>query len=157
MLHPQDWTIERALQLYNIPNWGAGYFNINSKGHLVVHPNGQPGPVIDLMEERADVAIRAQFTADYDRIRPEPQPGIHLNNTLNVTLSGVNTVTESNTRQAGKLSDNQSGMKILGQQSSDGGSSWKVAGPNRLERVISHPHSVTSMTIEVSPHTRDSP
>src|SRR5882762_9178843 len=98
----------------------------------------------------ADVVIRAQFTANYDRIRPEPQPGIHLNNTLNVTLSGVNTVTESNTRQAGKLSDNQSGMKILGQKSSDGGSSWTVGGPKRLERVINHPQSVTSMTIEVS-------
>ena len=26
----------------------------------------------------ADTAIRAEFTADYDRIRPEPYPGIHL-------------------------------------------------------------------------------
>ena len=58
MLHPQDWSIERALQLYNIPNWGAGYFNINSKGHLVVHPNGQPGPVIDLMDVVDDIRER---------------------------------------------------------------------------------------------------
>src|SRR5216683_2702047 len=58
MLHPQDWSIERALQLYNIPNWGAGYFNISSKGHLVVHPYGQPGPVIDLMDVVDDIRER---------------------------------------------------------------------------------------------------
>jgi len=58
MLHPQDWSIERALQLYNIPNWAAGYFNISSKGHLVVHPYGQPGPVIDLMDVVDDIRER---------------------------------------------------------------------------------------------------
>jgi hypothetical protein len=98
----------------------------------------------------ADTAIRAEFTADYDRIRPEPYPGIHLKNTLNVTLSGVSGVKESNTRQAGNNSDNQGGMKILGQKSPDGGSSWHVAGPNRLERVVDLPQSVTTMAIEVS-------
>jgi hypothetical protein len=98
----------------------------------------------------ADTAIRAEFTADYDRIRPEPYPGIHLKNTLNVTLSGVSGVKESNTRQTGNMSDNQGGMKILGQKSSDGGSSWHVAGPNRLERVVDQPQSVTTMAIEVS-------
>src|SRR5256884_432781 len=53
-----DWSIERSLQLYNIPGWGAGYFNINSKGHLVVHPFGQPGPVIDLMDVVDDIRER---------------------------------------------------------------------------------------------------
>src|SRR5258705_6889759 len=28
-----DWSIERSLQLYNIPGWGAGYFNIRSEEH----------------------------------------------------------------------------------------------------------------------------
>ena len=27
-----DWSIERSSQLYNIPGWGAGYFNLNPKG-----------------------------------------------------------------------------------------------------------------------------
>jgi arginine decarboxylase len=58
MLHPQDWSVERALQLYNIPNWGAGYFNVSAKGHLVVHPYGQPGPVIDLMDVVDDIRER---------------------------------------------------------------------------------------------------
>jgi hypothetical protein len=98
----------------------------------------------------ADTKILATFTADYDRIRPDPYPGIHLKNTLEVTLSGLNEVKEKNTREAGNLSDNQKGLKILGQKSPDGGSSWTVAGPNRLERVVNHPQSTTTMTIEVS-------
>src|SRR5438094_5882013 len=50
-----DWSIERSLQLYNIPGWGAGYFSINPKGHLAVHPFGQPGPAIDLMDVVDDI------------------------------------------------------------------------------------------------------
>ncbi len=57
MLNP-EWSIEKALQLYNIPGWGAGYFSINQKGHLVVHPLGQPGPVIDLMDVVDDIRER---------------------------------------------------------------------------------------------------
>jgi len=53
-----EWSIEKALQLYNIPGWGAGYFSINQKGHLVVHPAGQPGPVIDLMDVVDDIRER---------------------------------------------------------------------------------------------------
>jgi arginine decarboxylase len=53
-----EWSIEKALQLYNIPGWGAGYFSINQKGHLVVHPLGQPGPVIDLMDVVDDIRER---------------------------------------------------------------------------------------------------
>src|SRR3954451_6931271 len=53
-----DWSIERSLSLYNIPGWGAGYFNINSKGHIVAHPFGQPGPVIDLMDVVDDIRER---------------------------------------------------------------------------------------------------
>src|SRR3954471_21642889 len=53
-----DWSIEKSLSLYNIPGWGAGYFNINPKGHLVAHPFGQPGPVIDLMDVVDDIRER---------------------------------------------------------------------------------------------------
>ena len=104
-----------------------------------------PAPVM-----AADTHITATFTADYDRIRPDPYPGIHLKNTLEVTLSGVNEVKETNTRQAGNLSDNQKGLKILGQKSPDGGSQWKVTGESRLERVVNGPQSIITQTIEVS-------
>ncbi len=53
-----DWSIEKALQLYNIPGWGAGYFSINGKGNVIVHPHGQPGPVIDLMDVVDDIRER---------------------------------------------------------------------------------------------------
>src|SRR6202165_3645130 len=58
MNHSSDWSIEKALQLYNIPGWGAGYFSINDKGHLIVHPHGQPGPQIDLMDVIDDIRER---------------------------------------------------------------------------------------------------
>ena len=53
-----EWSIDRSLALYNIPGWGAGYFNVNPKGHMVVHPFGQPGPMIDLMDVVDDIRER---------------------------------------------------------------------------------------------------
>jgi arginine decarboxylase-like protein len=34
----QSWTIEDALELYNVPAWSSGYFSINAAGHVVVRP-----------------------------------------------------------------------------------------------------------------------
>ena len=42
------WTIEEAREHYNINGWGAGYFDINSKGNIVVRPNRQNQHDIDL-------------------------------------------------------------------------------------------------------------
>jgi arginine decarboxylase len=53
-----EWSIERAAQYYNIAGWGAGFFSINDKGHAVVHPHGQPGPTIDLMDVVEDIQER---------------------------------------------------------------------------------------------------
>ena len=55
---PSDWSIERATQYYNVAGWGAGFFSINEKRHVVVHPMGQPGPVIDLMDVVEDIQER---------------------------------------------------------------------------------------------------
>jgi len=55
---PSDWSIERATQYYNIAGWGAGYFSVNEKGHVAVHPHGQPGPVIDMMDVVEDIVER---------------------------------------------------------------------------------------------------
>jgi Arginine decarboxylase (spermidine biosynthesis) len=35
----EPWTIESARALYNIEGWGIGFFDINSKGHVVVRPD----------------------------------------------------------------------------------------------------------------------
>ena len=34
-----DWTIEKARALYNIEGWGAGFFDIDEQGHVVVRPD----------------------------------------------------------------------------------------------------------------------
>src|SRR5512134_1411262 len=52
------WSVETAAQHYNIAGWGAGYFSVNEKGHLVVHPHGQPGPTIDVMDVVEDIQER---------------------------------------------------------------------------------------------------
>ncbi len=33
------WTIEKARALYNIEGWGAGYFDVDERGHVVVRPD----------------------------------------------------------------------------------------------------------------------
>lgn len=58
MARTDQWSIDRAVQYYNIAGWGAGFFSVNEKGHVVVHPHGQPGPVIDLMDVVEDIRER---------------------------------------------------------------------------------------------------
>ncbi len=55
---PSDWSIEKAIHYYNVAGWGAGFFSVNEKGHMVVLPHGQPGPTIDLMDVVEDVKER---------------------------------------------------------------------------------------------------
>jgi arginine decarboxylase len=55
---PTEWSIEKSTQHYNIGGWGAGYFSISERGHVVVHPHGQPGPTIDLMDVVEDIRER---------------------------------------------------------------------------------------------------
>jgi arginine decarboxylase len=42
--------IERSLDLYNIRGWGKGYFSVNDRGSMQVHPGGPDTPAIDLKE-----------------------------------------------------------------------------------------------------------
>src|SRR5512138_1641991 len=53
-----DWSVEKAAQHFNVNGWGAGYFSVNEKGHVVVHPQGQPGPTIDIMDVVEDIHER---------------------------------------------------------------------------------------------------
>ncbi|HVO20011.1 MAG TPA: biosynthetic arginine decarboxylase [Anaeromyxobacter sp.] len=53
-----EWSIERAAQYYNVAGWGAGFFSLNDKGHVAVHPMGHPGPTIDLMDVVEDIRER---------------------------------------------------------------------------------------------------
>src|SRR6266536_2701023 len=53
-----DWSVEKASQHFNVAGWGAGYFSVSEKGHLLVHPHGQPGPTIDIMDVVEDIQER---------------------------------------------------------------------------------------------------
>ncbi len=44
------WTLADALDTYNIPRWGCGYFGINDAGNLVVTPRGEGAGTIDMKE-----------------------------------------------------------------------------------------------------------
>ncbi|GAA4874245.1 biosynthetic arginine decarboxylase [Ferrimonas pelagia] len=44
-----NWTVDNALELYNVPYWGRGYFHINTDGNVEVRPErGDPQRRIDL-------------------------------------------------------------------------------------------------------------
>jgi arginine decarboxylase len=42
------WTIRDSLELYNVQNWGRGFFSVNEGGQLEVRPRGESGPAIAL-------------------------------------------------------------------------------------------------------------
>ncbi|HEX4051647.1 MAG TPA: biosynthetic arginine decarboxylase [Steroidobacteraceae bacterium] len=52
------WSIEDALELYNVPAWGLGYFSINAAGHVVVRPDTTAAHEIDLLEVVQGLAER---------------------------------------------------------------------------------------------------
>jgi arginine decarboxylase len=44
------WTVRDSLELYNVANWGDGFFGISTDGRVEVLPRGEAGPRIDLLE-----------------------------------------------------------------------------------------------------------
>jgi arginine decarboxylase len=46
----RGWTIRDSLELYQVPNWGDGFFGINAAGHVEVRPRRAAGMGIDLLE-----------------------------------------------------------------------------------------------------------
>jgi len=51
------WRIEDSEELYNINGWGASYFGINDKGHVVVSPS-KDGATVDLKELVDELKLR---------------------------------------------------------------------------------------------------
>jgi arginine decarboxylase len=50
------WTIDDARALYNIEGWGAGYFDINDRGHVIVRPDpDRPDTTVDLRDLARDL------------------------------------------------------------------------------------------------------
>ena len=44
----RGWTTRDSLELYNVAQWGQGFFHVNEAGHVEVRPRGPDGPRIDL-------------------------------------------------------------------------------------------------------------
>jgi len=55
---PEVWTVDRAAELYNVAGWSNGYFSINARGHVAVHPGGPGTHAIDLKELVDEVVER---------------------------------------------------------------------------------------------------
>jgi arginine decarboxylase len=53
---PHGWNISAARALYNIEGWGAGYFDVNEAGHVVVRPDpDRPHVLLDLRDLAGDL------------------------------------------------------------------------------------------------------
>ena len=50
------WTVDDARALYNIEGWGAGYFDIDARGHVVVRPDREhPARELSLLDLARDL------------------------------------------------------------------------------------------------------
>src|SRR6059058_1936963 len=53
---PPAWTTDAAKALYNVDGWGAGFFDVNTRGHVVVRPDAEhPDRELDLYELANDL------------------------------------------------------------------------------------------------------
>ena len=52
------WSIDQARELYNIAEWGKGFFDINEKGNIVVLPEKNRQKVLDIKVLLDDLRLR---------------------------------------------------------------------------------------------------
>ena len=53
---PKPWSIDAARALYGIEGWGAGFFDVNDAGHMIVRPDrATPERTLDLYEFARDL------------------------------------------------------------------------------------------------------
>ncbi|MCG8408755.1 MAG: biosynthetic arginine decarboxylase [Phycisphaerales bacterium] len=46
----RKWTVADSMDLYNVRQWGGGFFHVNERGSVAVTPRGREGPSLDLKE-----------------------------------------------------------------------------------------------------------
>lgn len=50
------WSLEAARELYNVEGWGAGFFDLNERGHVIVRPDPRhPEQTVDLRDLATDL------------------------------------------------------------------------------------------------------
>ena len=52
------WDVDDSIELYGIRNWGAGFFDVNRDGAVVICPQGPKGPQIPMTEVIAGLHVR---------------------------------------------------------------------------------------------------
>ena len=52
------WSIEEARELYNIPEWGQGFFDINDRGNMIVLPEKNKQRYLDIKEFVEGLCVR---------------------------------------------------------------------------------------------------
>ena len=57
-----EWTIHDSLELYQLPSWGAGFFSVNDRGSVTVHPLQGADRQIDLLALVQDLRRRGLRT-----------------------------------------------------------------------------------------------
>ena len=62
-------TLEETMQTYGIENWGAGFFDVNKKGNLIVRPSEEDVASADVNEIIEDLLKRG---VKLPVILPEP-------------------------------------------------------------------------------------
>jgi hypothetical protein len=90
---------------------------------------------------------KINYSLVYDRLRPEPQKNVVVNQTMDVALEESGAVNESLVRSAGSFSDQfKKGAKL-------GGGEWEVVGENELRRTFDQPQSTFVITIKTQDKT----
>ncbi len=57
-----DWNFRDSLELYQLPAWGGGYFDVGEAGRVLVKPYGERGGAIDLRALIEDMRTRGLRT-----------------------------------------------------------------------------------------------
>jgi len=86
-----DWTIDDAIETYNIDRWGLGYFGINEKGNVTVSPLRDQGAAIDLMDvlkDAEDWSLRFPLVIRFQDLLRDRVVG--LNKAFNETIKEQN-------------------------------------------------------------------
>src|SRR3954466_9791419 len=52
------WSLQDSTDIYNIRNWGKGYFGINSEGNVSVFPDKREDRAIDLKKLVDELILR---------------------------------------------------------------------------------------------------
>src|SRR5215470_5633234 len=95
----------------------------------------------------ADTTIRVSWTETFDRISPDPTPGISQTKNLSLTLQDNKMAAESYSLTAGR------NFAKSWTTSASLGRGWKVASANSLVRIDSFPNLTTVMRIVVTGNT----